>query len=71
MPNSSQPFIKSGHKVVDEFVDTLCAGESLDALTIASVGELHKTNKLTKTRLLQALEIDRSRPLSIPNTATK
>jgi hypothetical protein len=63
MASADRPTIKSGEQIVHEFVGNLKPGESLDADTITSIQELYKTDKLTKTRLPQALEANRSRIL--------
>jgi hypothetical protein len=67
MPTAGQNVVKSGKEIVDDFVDGLSAGESLDALTIASIKVLHKADTLTKTRLLQALDTDRPKMGSYTN----
>jgi hypothetical protein len=53
--------IKSGPEIVTEFLDSLSEGDSIDSQTLASIRELHKSGKLTRTRLLQSLEEARSR----------
>jgi hypothetical protein len=52
--------IKSGPEVVQGFLDSLNAGDSIDPLTLACIRELHKSGRLTRTRLLQSLERARS-----------
>ena len=56
--------IKSGPEIVSEFVDSLSDGDSIDSQTLASIRELYKSGKLTRTRLLQSLEEARSRTSS-------
>jgi len=57
---SNDSIIKSGPEIVDEFLDSLNGQDSIDASTLAAVRELYKSGKLTRTRLLQALEQARS-----------
>ena len=52
---SDDSVIKSGLEIVSEFVDSLSDGDSIDSQTLASIRELHKSGKLTRTRLLQSL----------------
>jgi len=58
---SDDSVIKSGPEIVSEFLDSLTDGDSIDSQTLASIRELHKSGKLTRTRLLQFLEEARSR----------
>ena len=48
--------IKSGSEVVSEFLGLLHGDEVIDADTLAAVGDLFKTGKLTRSRLLGALD---------------
>jgi len=57
--------IKSGLEIISEFLASLDEGSSIDPQTVASIRELHKSGKLTQTRLLQSLEQARS---SAPST---
>jgi hypothetical protein len=61
---SDDPVIKSGPEIVSEFLDSLGDGDSIDPQTLASIRELHKSGKLTRTRLPQSLEEARSRASS-------
>jgi hypothetical protein len=58
---SDDSVIKSGPEIVSEFLASLSEGDSIDSQTVASIRELHKSGKLTRTRLLQSLEQARSR----------
>jgi len=57
---SDPSVIKSGPEIVQEFLDSLNASDSIDPLTLACIRDLHKTGRFTRTRLLQALEQARS-----------
>jgi hypothetical protein len=48
--------IKSGFEVVREFLDSLRGDKTIDADTLAAVHDLFETGKLSRTRLLVALE---------------
>lgn len=58
---SDDSLIKSGPEIVSEFLDSLSEGESIDSRTLASIRELHKSGRLTRTRLQQSLDEARSR----------
>jgi hypothetical protein len=60
MMMSDDAVIKSGPEIVQEFLDSLNAGDPIDPLTLACIRDLHKSGKLTRTRLLQSLEQARS-----------
>lgn len=51
--------IRSGAEIVKEFIENLEKDESLDKGTIETIKTLHRENKLTQTRLQQALEVKR------------
>ncbi len=51
--------IKSGPEIVKEFIEHLLGDESLDKDTIEIISALYKENKLTVTRLQQALDAKR------------
>ena len=51
--------IKSGPEIVKEFIETLKTNESLDKGTVGAIELLHTENKLTLTKLQQALESER------------
>ena len=51
--------IRSGSEIVKEFIENLEKDESLDKGTIETIKTLHRENKLTQTRLQQALEVKR------------
>jgi hypothetical protein len=51
--------IRSGPEIVKEFIDNLEKDKSLDNGTVEIIKVLHAENKLTQTRLQQALEVER------------
>lgn len=61
--------IKSGSEVVSEFLDSLHGDEAIDADTLTAVHELFKTGKLSRTRLLRALEKLRASDIAQRNHA--
>lgn len=63
MAGTDRTEIKPGDAIVDQFVDSLSTNNSLDALTVTAIQQLHKTDRLTKPRLLQALDEIRSSAL--------
>lgn len=61
--------IKLGSDVVSEFLDSLQGDEAIDADTLAAVHNLFKTGKLSRIRLLHALEALRASPIAQGNNA--
>ena len=53
--------IKSGVDIVKDFINALEADSSLDEGVVASLSHLLKEDKLTPTRLMQALEAERKK----------
>lgn len=47
---------KSGSQIVSEFLDSLQGNNAVDARTLAAIRDLFEAGRLTKTRLLNALE---------------
>jgi hypothetical protein len=63
--NSDAEQVQRGLEVVRVFLESLDADPSLDRSTVECITQLSRAEKLTKTRLLQALESARaSDPLS-------
>lgn len=59
--------IKSGSEVVKEFLDSLQDDGAIDADTLAAVYDLFKTGKLSRIRLLRALEALRASAIAQGN----
>lgn len=55
----SEKRIKSGPEIVKEFIEGLKTNKSLDKGTVEAIELLHRENKLTLTKLQQALESER------------
>ncbi len=51
--------IRSGPEIVKEFIENLENDKSLDKGMVEIIKVLHAENKLTQTRLQQALEVKR------------
>ena len=51
--------IKSGPEIVKEFIESLKTNKSLDKGTVDAIELLHTKDKLTLTKLQQALESER------------
>ena len=51
--------IKSGPQIVKEFIESLKTNKSLDKRTVEAIELLYTENKLTLTKLQQALESER------------
>lgn len=51
--------IRSGSKVIADFLDSKKDDKAIDADTLSSVRRLFDSKKLTKTQLLRALQEDR------------
>lgn len=59
--------IKSGSAIVSEFLDSLQGDEAIDADTLTAVRDLFKTDKLSRIRLLGALEAKRANAIAQRN----
>lgn len=51
--------IRSGPDIVKEFVNALLDDPTLDKATVEEINRLHNENKLSSTKLQQALELKR------------
>ena len=55
----TEKHIRSGPEIVKEFIENLENDKSLDKGTVEIIKLLHAEQKLTQTRLQQALEVKR------------
>lgn len=51
--------IKSGKEIIAQFLASLNTNDGIDAGTLKAIGDLIKSEKLSKTKLLRALEESR------------